>query len=436
MELTKLNVEALPAEVREWCEAHSVSTTTSFVEYLEYIDGEIVGRTFATRIKKKIVQITEVGRRETGSNNHVVRNLLVSGWGGYRAVYKTEDVIYRGGGYPYKVFSKTDFNVWANLDKRCGYHCVTLNPEIIFKVPEFRYCGYTTGDVFEYLEAYRKDKHIEFFGKMGLALSPVLINKARKDGQFRRFLWENHKAIASSGIQATVYAYKHNISVEEACRVCHIKNQLTSLVGHRIPNVKGTKIDRARLFNYIDSNNIAYAVYDDYLGCIKALGYDLKDTKNLYPNDFNVMHDIRSQEYASWKAKQDRKKRRKLYSDFRRVARLFIEYETMGDKYSLIIPREVSDLVVEGEKLNHCVGRLGYDKKMIEGRSLIAFCRMSDDVTKPFATVEYDLKSNKIRQFYAEHNSKPPADAVTFVNEWAEALKKSRMENADATCSN
>ena len=48
----------------------------------------------------------------------------------------------------------------------------------------------------------------------------------------------------------------------------------------------------------------------------------------------------------------------------------------------------------------------------------------------------YDLKSNKIRQFYAEHNSKPPADAVTFVNEWAEALKKSRMENTDATCSN
>lgn len=436
MDLTRIDVVEIPEAVQRWCEAHSVSTTTAFCQYLEYIDGEIVGRTFATRTKKKQILITEVLRLETGSNTIIVRNLLRSSWGGYYAIYKEEDVYYRCGGYPYKVFAKTDFNKWADADGNIGFCYVTINSRMVNLIPEFKHCGYTNGDVISYIKAWRVDNRIEFFGKMGLSLSPMLIKKAKKDGQFRRFLWDNHAAASKCGVQAILFAYKHNMTCEEAERACYLRNTQIALVARRIPSAKGTKIDRARLLDYVDSNDIGYDVYDDYLASIKALGYDLSDTKNLYPRDFKQMHDLRSAEYASWKVKQDRKKRRTLYRDFRRVAKSLMGFEAQGDKYSLVIPREVSELTEEGNALSHCVGQLGYDKKMIEGKSFIIFCRENVDLKKPFATIEFDLNTNKVRQFYAEHNSRPPEDAIEFVNTWAESVKEIRTKGDSNETSN
>lgn len=429
MDLTKINVEALPREVKEWCDAHSVSTTTSFCAWLEYIDGEIVERCFATRIKKKQVRITEVSRAETGSNSVIVKNLIYSGMGGYSAVYVAESIINKYYGYPITVFDKEEFDKWDDVTGLCGFGYVTINPDMIFTTPEFKYCGYSGGcGVISYIKAWRKDKHIEFFGKMGLSLSPILINKAKKDGKFRRFLWDNHNGVALYGVQAALYAYKHNITCEEARRICNVKNQLNRLVSNRIPSVIGTKIDRQRLLDYVDDNDIDYSLYDDYLKALKALKYDLKDTKIIYPRDFKAMHDLRAAEYASFKAKQDRKKRAKLYRDFRRVAKGYIGLEAKGEKYCLIVPRDISELITEGETLSHCVGRMGYDKKMVDGVSLIIFCRENAAPGTPFATVEYDLKDNKVRQFYARGNSAPPQDAVSFVSMWAKKVKEIRKE--------
>jgi hypothetical protein len=92
------------------------------------------------------------------------------------------------------------------------------------------------------------------------------------------------------------------------------------------------------------------------------------------------------------------------------------------------VPRDISELITEGETLSHCVGRMGYDKKMVDGDSLIIFCRENAAPGTPFATVEYDLKNNKVRQFYARGNTAPPQDAVSFVSMWAKGVKDMRKE--------
>ena len=439
MDLSKIKVEAFPQAVMEWCEQNSKSTTTSFCEYLEYIKGEIVARYFATRIKKKMLRVTEVQRQSTGPSRSVVKNLLFSyGAQGYHAVYEREDVYYHCGGYPIRAFGKEDFDLWYPQEAPCGFSYRTINNSMVTTIPEFKYCGFTGGGAISYINAWRKDKNIEFFGKMGLSLSPILINKAKKDGKFRRFLWENHKGIEMYGVQAAMFAYKHNITCEEARRACYLKNQSDRLVNHRIPSAKGTKIDRLRLLDYVDSNDIDYSLYNDYLAAIKALGYDLNDTKNVYPKDFKQMHDLRVAEYASYKAKIDRKNRAKLYADFRRAVKNYFEFEQKGEKYTLVIPRDISELIREGDVLGHCVGKMGYDKKVIDGKSLIVFCRENSNVKKPFATIEYNLNSNSISQFYAVHNSTPPKDAREFVTEWAKNVKKILTEwnSENVTCNN
>ena len=83
---------------------------------------------------------------------------------------------------------------------------------------------------------------------------------------------------------------------------------------------------------------------------------------------------------------------------------------------------DISDLKREGEVLKHCVGRMGYDKKVIDGVSIIMFCRKNDNLDEPYVTVEYRLDRKALNQCYGYKDSKPDADVLDFVNEWAKQL--------------
>ena len=425
MDLTKIKVEEIPAEVATWCEAHANNTSYTYGAYYQYIRGEVVERIFASRrFKKHGVRIREVSRCATGHKSvHIVRDFIYNNYGTYIPIFEAEDKYCRCSGWGYKVFSKEDFGVWQPSDGRCGFGYVAINPQMVFDIPEFKYCGYNNnGGLISYLNAYRKDRDVEFFGKMGLSLSPILIRKAKTDKQFRRYLWDNHNGVKKYGVQSTIYAYEHNIPIGEARRICEFKNQFDRLVASRLPEVRGTKLDRARVIDYVDDNNINYASYDDYLKSVKALRLDLTDTKVIYPHDFDRMHELRTAEYAAHQAKIDRRKRAKLYKAFRNRAKSAKQYEARSDEYMLVVPAEVSDLVDEGNALSHCVGKMGYDKKMADGISLIMFCRRKSDPNTPFVTVEYRLDKKALNQCYGYKDSKPSDDVLEFVMDWAKAL--------------
>lgn len=428
MDLSKVCGNNIPIEVVEWCEKNASNTAYRFCSYLEYIKGEVVERSFGCRRYKKYgVKITEVLRSATGEKSAVItKNLIYASMGGYIPVWEAEDR-YAGAGWHYKVFGKEDFDKWEKAEAYVGFSKVYVNASMIFDIPEFKYCGYSGGGVISYLNAYRKDKTVEYFGKMGLSLSPVLIKKAKSDSKFRRFLFDNHAAISIYGVQAGLFAYKHGISVEEARRACYVKNQLDRLVAHRIPEIKGTTLDRQRVLNYVDTNDINYASYNDYLKAIKALKLDLNNTKNVFPNDFDRMHELRTAEYASKQAKIDAKKRKKLYKAFEKRSKELKSFEMSGATYTMIIPNSITELIQEGELLSHCVGKMGYDKKVADGVSIIAFLRKSNDLDTPYATVEYRLDKNELRQCYGYKDSKPCEEAIMFANLWAEMVTKVRI---------
>jgi hypothetical protein len=424
MDLKKIKVEEIPGAVRDWCEEHTSSTSFTFAAYLEYIDGEIVERIFGSRrYKRDGVKIHEVIRDCTGERNNIIaRDLLYTRMAGYRVVFEASDVYNRSCGWAIKVFDKEDFGKWYKPDGNIGCAYTYINSELIFTIPEFKYCGFSGGGVISYLNAYRKDKNVEFFGKLGLSLSPILIHKAKSDGQFRRFLWDNHNAIALYGVQATLHAYKVGCTVEEARRACYVKNQLDRLAANRIPEIKGTSLDRQRVLDYVDFNDINYDSYDDYLKCCKALRLNLADTKVVFPNDFERMHDLRTAEYASQQAKIDRRKRAKLYKAFRIKAQEYKALERNNGRYAIICPSEVSDLMREGEALSHCVGRMGYDKKVADGVSIIMFIRKANKLDDPFVTLEYRIDRKALTQCYGYKDSKPTDDVLEFARRWAYEL--------------
>lgn len=419
MNLTKIP-SAIPKEVREWSEKHASKYNFTFVSLLSYRYGEVVERTFGTRRYAKAgVKITEVRRRATGEHEAIVKNLLYGGMAGYVPVFEKEDR-YSHNGWRCLIFGKEDFDQWYDTSAPCNFWCVCLNPELLGNIEEFKYCGYSQGDVIEFLNKYRENPMVELFGKMRLPLSSMLMKKADKDKRFRAFLYKNVDVARRYGSRATVYAYDHRMGIEEASH----KLLETRRICSEIPQLRKTSIDAQKAWDYCKTNGIGHRLYNDYLEAIKGLQMDLYDTKNTFPKDFATMHDLRINEYESMKDKLDREKRKKLYESFAKAGDRATAYEYSHNGYSLIAPRDISDLKTEGGTLGHCVGKMGYDKKMADGRIVIMFMRQETDLGTPFVTIEFDLTKAKLLQAYGKSNSNPPVEAMVVIDEWVEIMQK------------
>lgn len=347
MDLKKIPND-IPQIVREWGEEHAGKTSFSYVAVLSYAEGEVIERVFALRnYSKKGLLITEVRRRVTGENSKVfVKNLLTSMFG-YIPVFEKEDRYSHSGGYSFKIFSKSDYDRWYLIKAECNFSYICLNSELLKDIPEFKYCGYQHGDVIKYLNEYRQNPSLEFFGKLDLPISKALAKKAQSDTKFRKFLFAHADEVRAYGTQATLYAYNHKCNIDEAKRTIEYKR----LIYKKVPEIRNRNIDYIRVVKYCRQNKIGFSTYNDYIKAIVYLGLDLNDTKNIYPKDFNRIHDLRVAEYDSYMEKLDRKKRKALYQNFAKAGRKAVAYEYSEGDFTMIAPKDISELKAEGKSL-------------------------------------------------------------------------------------
>lgn len=407
MNLQKIKND-IPKAVKQWADQNA-NNQRNYVSILVYRYGEIVERTFAVRLLKSGSKITEVRRRATGNHETIVKNIYFTYLGGYTPVFEPKNCGYN--------FYKDEFDKWGEVyPQYFQFESKCLNADILTTIDEFKYCGYKSGDVIKYLNEYRKNPLVEFIGKLDLQLSPMLIKKLEKDNQFKKFVFKNIDDIRKYGVSATVYAYNHNLTINQTI----IRRNLDK----QIPQIKELGLDYNRIADYLHTHDISTLLYKDYLNAIIGLNLNLEDTKNIYPKDFERMHDLRTSEYKSFLDKQDREKRAELYNNFAKAGQKAIAYQFSNNGLSLVAPQDISDLVREGDILGHCVGKMGYDKKMADNEIVIMFVRHTDNIEAPFVTIEFDLKQKKLKQAYAEHNTTPPTEVITFLNEWVVLMQK------------
>lgn len=111
-------------------------------------------------------------------------------------------------------------------------------------------------------------------------------------------------------------------------------------------------------------------------------------------------------------AMDDEQKRDYFYKKFAVVAEKYLglQYDRKSD-YVAIIALSPSDLVREGQILEHCVGRMNYDQKFVREESLIFFIRTKEAPNTPLVTVEYSPSRKKILQCYGKNDN-----ILEFVN--------------------
>lgn len=393
-------------------------------------DGDIVVRTWAFRKRKdKPVEYTEVERKSLYQNWAVRRNIYLTSMSGYRPVYSPKTVK-NSSRYGYNTYwsLKEEFNKWYS-EKPMNVYAPIINQDDLFKDDKYKYCGFngTCYQLFKYLTLYNKYPETEFLGKAGIEASPQYIKKVKKDKGFAKWLYKHRYEANSHGVTATLYAYNHNMDVRAAKRFLDLKREAHS----RTNNMNGFKEyeDMAmKISEYMDQAGVGVYPYRDYWNACVYLGLDMRDTKNAFPKDFRRMHDLRTEERASKRAKEDAAAKRNMSKKFKKVSEKYRAFEIANENYKVIIPQNPKQLVHEGSVLHHCVGRMGYDAKMASEKCLIGFIRKIGDEDTPFVTVEFVMDGNRISQCYADHDSRPPQDVIDFAEEWGKQIKDARKK--------
>lgn len=170
--------------------------------------------------------------------------------------------------------------------------------------------------------------------------------------------------------------------------------------------------------------------YRDYLEMSMILKIDLAHKSVRYPSDLVTAH---SRLLSLFNSLDDKDKA----VDEAFAAAVTTLYEQIGfqsyegEDFSVVFPQVRSDLIVEGQSLNHCVGRVeSYYKNHMAGTKMIFFVRRLANPEKPFFTMEVDMKDFRILQLYGFGDCTAPPKvrkfAERFTSELRKAMKKGR----------
>ncbi len=141
----------------------------------------------------------------------------------------------------------------------------------------------------------------------------------------------------------------------------------------------------------------------DYLKMAKKLNWNVEDSYFKYPKNLVEAHNEVLRIVHQNEEKLREKKRKE---DSKKIAemkeKLEKEYSFEAFGYTIVAPRNAQEIVKEGNKLKHCVGRSDYIERMAEGKTVILFLRKLQELDKPFVTIE--IINGKIGQYHGYNN--------------------------------
>ena len=388
-----------------------------YYAYLTKNDGELVKMTVAVKNKYKKWFCKQCAMHGIHSDRCYLKDMIFYYIGGYIVGWFAEGLQIEPKWYEHDDWGWNDDNTFDP-------YAPLINKEYLAKFKEYKYAAwelYNGTNILHYLRLYEKYPQTEYLLKLGLSSyvnSKQILEKIQTDKLFRRWLVQNQVELkARKHYVATIMkSYNKHRPLAETQAIEAAKKQLRYDKNYKELSTLIGK-EKERFIAYIGKQQTNISSYADYLKACTYLGLDMTIDKNRFPHDFKRWHDIRADEYATAKALADKKERAALYKKFEMVAKKYLALQnyTKGD-YAIIIAHSPADLIREGEILHHCVGRMGYDQKMVREETLIFFIRDKADINTPFVTLEYSPKNKKVLQCYGEHDHKPDESVFEFVN--------------------
>lgn len=311
---------------------------------------------------------------------------------------------------------------------------------ILWLDDSLKYCAYKSGlgiYAIDYIGLYKKYPICEMLMKLNIkrmwsekALDFITANK-----DFQKWLFKNADKVSDMAFQTVKNAFKKNANGDPQDYLSSLKYRIQCGKDVRFTNEaiykKALKYaTQEKLSDYIKDNNISSESYGDYLTACDWLHLDFADTKVLFPKDFRAMHDDYTAQYAEYKKEEEAKKCAVISEKMLMTAEKFSFLGAFKDDlFSVVVAKSKLDLINEGEKLHHCVGRMDYDQRQANGKSVICFIRKNTELEKPFVTAEIKIGETKlsVSQCYGERDT-VIHDVDSFVNKWLKSANRRYRE--------
>lgn len=175
-----------------------------------------------------------------------------------------------------------------------------------------------------------------------------------------------------------------------------------------------------RTMNYLYKNKSDYGYYQDYLSIMDDIGTPATEPIEFFPRDLRISHDNVVAVLNLMKREIDAK-------NLEPITENLVKLEYSNEKYCVIAPKSLDDIVFEGKELQHCVGGNTYLNNHKSGRYAIMFIRKVNKQTTPFITCTYHY-DNTISQIHPFKNKDKECaefeEVKEFSKEWLEWLEE------------
>lgn len=233
------------------------------------------------------------------------------------------------------------------------------------------------------------------------------------------------------------------LQYEQKCEAAGEKKRITQetleyLVKKRIsPNNCKDILEMAgspnRMTNYLKKQNMGNVLntWRDYIRMAEAEGLETTDDIVKFPKDLRGRHDelvrIRQERADKERQKKERAKYRKLDKKIKDHLPEVTRFYWKNNEYIFVPAGRCQELIDESRELHHCVGTsTRYMEKMADGISWIVFLRKEGEIEKAYYTIEIDMRTDDIIQFYSEFDRQPDKAEIQKVLRTYKAVVKRR----------
>lgn len=166
--------------------------------------------------------------------------------------------------------------------------------------------------------------------------------------------------------------------------------------------------------------------WEDYLIMAERMGIDITDPIIYRCRNLVQRHNELAKVLGDKSVVQKAKEIEQNYPLLQQVFAELKKYEYASGKYQILAPERVEDVLIEGQKLQHCIHKNDrYFERMSERESYILFLRKAADSTVPYYTLEVE-PDGTVRQKRTLYNRQLPdiEKAEKFIVKWQRQLKK------------
>lgn len=198
----------------------------------------------------------------------------------------------------------------------------------------------------------------------------------------------------------------------KAKRVKGIEKYLHYKQFKRLPK----EINLTKFQKYVIKTKLSFSYYMDYIQMLLELELQLNDDSIVFPDDLVSAHDNAVDTIN--KIKKDLEE-----EEYKQRKMKLLKMEKEIDEFVFLVPKDLQEIVNEGNVLHHCVGSNYYLDQHSKGQTTILFIRKKNELNKPYFTMEY--QNRKVVQTQGKYNREAiPSSVKKAISKWKKEIEK------------